>query len=391
MKEIRKILDVYQHIDFSQRKAALATVVRVEGSSYRRPGARMLMTDDGRWEGGISGGCLEGDALRKARQVILDGTPMLVTYDTMEGGAASLGVGLGCNGIIDVLIEPIEKEDRSNPIEILRAVVQVQETCVLTTVFKHSTGEPALGNRILFRPDGTVTNFADTEAANLEGMVEAEVAQAFSSGKSRILTCETALGQVDIFIEVLHPSINLILFGGGFDAVPIIKIAKELGWHVTVSDDCVAHLSPKRFPEADAVVHADRHAVTTFFSFTRRTAAVLMSHNYKYDLAVLTNLLPTDVSYIGILGPKKRFDKMIDELTIEGRNIPADQIASIYSPVGLDIGAETPEEIALSIVAEIKAHFSGKAGSFLKNKKGPIHERISTEMESAQAKTLKAY
>ncbi len=134
MKEITRIVDVFDQIDFSQRKAALATVVWVEGSSYRRPGARMLITDDGRWEGAISGGCLEGDALRKARGVMRDGQPLVVTYDTMDDGANSFGVGLGCNGIIDVLIEPIDPANPQHPVAVLREFVQQRDVRAVATV-----------------------------------------------------------------------------------------------------------------------------------------------------------------------------------------------------------------------------------------------------------------
>src|SRR3990170_5608700 len=131
MKEQKAIIDAFKKIDVNHRKAALATVVKVRGSSYRSPGARMLITDDGKWVGSISGGCLEGDALRKARQVMMDKKPMTVTYDTREESNQNLGIGLGCNGVIDVLIEPIDKEADSNPVKLFERFINSKEPLAL--------------------------------------------------------------------------------------------------------------------------------------------------------------------------------------------------------------------------------------------------------------------
>src|SRR5687768_8745665 len=125
MKDFKTIVNEYQKIDFTQRKAALATVVKVRGSSYRSPGARMLITDDGKWVGSISGGCLEGDALRKARQVMSSNAPMTVTYDTREESNQNLGIGLGCNGVIDVLIEPINHDGVNNPVDTFKEIIAI--------------------------------------------------------------------------------------------------------------------------------------------------------------------------------------------------------------------------------------------------------------------------
>lgn len=135
MKDFRAIVEACRQVDFQQRKAALATVVKVHGSSYRSPGARMLITDDGRWVGSISGGCLEGDALRKARQVMTDHQAMTVTYDTREESNQNLGIGLGCNGVIDVLIEPVIPGASSNPVTLFEGFLQAQQPLALATVY----------------------------------------------------------------------------------------------------------------------------------------------------------------------------------------------------------------------------------------------------------------
>ena len=368
MKEITRIVEVFEQVDFSQRKAALATVVWVEGSSYRRPGARMLITDDGRWEGAISGGCLEGDALRKARQVMLDQQPIVVTYDTMDDGANSFGVGLGCNGIIDVLIEPIDPNSPTHPIVLLKEFTQKRDVRVLATVLKSDNPILLPGHRFVLmeQTDEPVPNWLHDDMHRI-----------FSTGKPLTNSYTTNAGFVEIFIERIDPGIELVIFGAGYDVVPVTKLARDLGWQVTVTDDCIAHLSPKRFPVATCVLYADRQAVLEKLTITNRTAAVLMSHNFNYDRAVLQELLTTDVPYIGMLGPRKRFDKMQDEFAKDGLHFSEESLSRVHAPIGLDLGAETPDEIALSIMAEIKAFFTNGAGGFLKDKPGPIHERLS--------------
>ena len=378
MKEFQKIIDAYERIDFRQQKAALATVVKIQGSSYRRPGARMLMTDAGRWVGAISGGCLEGDALRKARQVILHGEPSVVTYDTTDDeDAQSLGVGLGCNGIIDVIIEPLEEETDTGPIHQLRTFLTNRSRAALATVYRVAgSTESQIGQRMMLQ-DGQWIVHTVADAA-LADRIADDLAEVQRSGVSLSKIYELGTSEAEVFLEAMNPAIHLIVFGGGYDAVPVARLAKEIGWQVTVTDDCVAHLAPKRFPEADAVVPINRHEVADTLPVDAYTAALLLSHNYQYDVAVLASLLSTDIRYIGILGPGKRSHKMYEELS--GRGIwTARDDTRIYAPVGLNIGAETPDEIALSILAEIQAVFNNRSGGFLRDLDQPIHDAYPVE------------
>lgn len=371
MKEIRKIIELYQQIDFSQRKVALATVVRVEGSSYRRPGAKMLITDDGRWVGAISGGCLEGDALRKARQVMRDGKPMMVTYDTMNDDANSLGVGLGCNGIIDVFIEPIDPDYfQEHSLYFWKQCTTKRSAFIEIKVVKAPESYTGIRHLILTDSDSEpgFINFPEEE------QLRQDMNQTWQSGRSQVHTY--ASDTIEVFIESIQPEIQLIIFGGGYDVPPLVEMAKVLGWHVTVTEDCIAHVAPKRFPGADAVLLVDRNNILSELSFTERTATVLMSHGYKYDKAILEQLLVSDVGYIGVLGPRKRYEKMLGEWEEADKLFDDNRLTEVHSPIGLEIGAETPDEIALAIVSEIQAHFHNKSGTPLRFKQGPIHERI---------------
>lgn len=372
MKDFKTIVAEFRKIDITTRKAALATVVKVRGSSYRSPGARMLITDDGKWVGSISGGCLEGDALRKARQVMNDRKPMTVTYDTSEESNQNLGIGLGCNGVIDVLIEPIDLSSSNNPIEIFESFIKTKEPLTLATIFNTTVG---VGEKLIRHASGEMqSTFTDTSLAKV---VADELGQLFQTKKSYAKSFLTTAGESEVFVELIQPSVSLIIFGGGFDARPVSNLAKSLGWDVRVTDECVAHIAPVFFPTADKLSLCHRDFIDRDFDITPFTACVLMSHNYEYDRDVLKKLLRTDTPYIGILGPRKRFDKMQKEFASAGITINDEDIHRIHSPIGLDIGAETPDEIAISIISEIQGKFSNRSGGFLKYRNAPIHQRDS--------------
>ncbi len=363
MKDFIAVVNAYKQIDFSQRKAALATVVRVHGSSYRSPGARMLITDDGRWTGCISGGCLEGDALRKARQVMNDNRAITVTYDTREESNQNLGISLGCNGVIDVLIEPVIPSDTNNPILLFESFIASKEPLALATTFSGSR----VGSKIIVKNK-------PKEGESINAALSNDLTSIFSSKKSEVKEYFLDGEQSEVFIELIQPTISILIFGGGFDARPVSRLAQLLGWNVQITDECVAHLAPVFFPDAKLSL-CQREFVDRDFEITPYTACVLMSHNYEYDRDVLRKLIKTEAPYIGILGPRKRFDKMQEEFQLERIALSETDFERIHSPIGIDIGAEAPDEIAVSIIAEIQAKFAHREGGFLKMNDGPIHQR----------------
>jgi len=369
MKEQRAIIQAFHKVDFSLRKVALATVVRVRGSSYRSPGARMLITDDGTWVGSISGGCLEGDALRKARQVMTDKKAITVTYDTREESNQNLGIGLGCNGVIDVLIEPLDEHDHYNAIRIFENLLSIDQPVAMATIFSG----PAVAEKLLVNSNGEVIKkFSDD---SLNAQVQPDLIKLFETNKSGGREYSFNEKKVEVFVELIQPVVSLMIFGGGFDARPVSQLAKSLGWDVTVTDECVAHIAPVFFPNADKLSLCQRDFIDRNFKITPYTACVLMSHNYEYDRDVLRSILKTPSPYIGILGPRKRFEKMLEEFQKENLNVESFDLHRIHSPIGLDIGAETPDEIAVSIIAEIQSKFSNRSGGFLKYRNSPIHHR----------------
>jgi len=364
MKEIKDIIKSYELAEKAGLKTALATVVRVEGSSYRRPGARMLICENGQLTGAISGGCLEGDALRKALLAINQQENRLVTYDSMDEDDAKFGVQLGCNGIVHILFEPIIKGDGLNPIALLKTANARRENCVISTLFSlDDKSQP--GSVMLFRENDCLEKVAEEVSGSLKN-------DAFDVLKLKMSRFESYVinGQnFDAFLEFITPPISLIIAGAGNDVQPLVEIASVLGWQITVADGRQTHATLQRFPNSDRILVNKADALLNEIEIDERTAIVLMSHNYNYDLAILAGLLKIKTPYIGVLGPKKKLIRMLDELQIEESR----DLSHVHGPVGLDIGAETAEEIAISIVSEIRAVFAGRSGKTLRDKNAPIH------------------
>lgn len=367
MKEVSEIVTSYHLARERGLKCALATVVKVEGSSYRQPGARMLVTEDGMLTGAISGGCLEGDALRKALLAINQQQNKLITYDTSNEDDVEFGVQLGCNGIVHILFEYIDEAVVNNPIHLLQQLETERKDAVVVTLFSV--------NRKVAQP-GTVLFCRDSSSIAVKAVytsLEADAKAVLANRISVIRKTECNDTAYEALIEYIAPPLALIIAGAGNDVKPVAAMASLLGWEVTVADGRATHATPQRFPQAKNVYIAKPHELISNVVIDSRTFFVLMTHNYKYDLALLKLLLETDCNYIGILGPKTKLHRMFNDLNDVGITVTDKQLDTIYGPIGLDIGAETSEEIAVSVVAEIKAVMNGKLGTSLKYKEEKIH------------------
>lgn len=378
MKEIKDIIQAYDKASVENKQTALATVVHVEGSSYRRPGARMLITEDGQLTGAISGGCLEGDALRKALLVMTEKRTMLVTYDTNDEDDAKLGMGLGCNGIIQVLIEPIDVLNKNNPIQILKAVTAKRQPAVVVTLFSlkdRKNDQP--GTCLLLNEDGVLTS----NPPGWQEQMMKDAKEAFVQQNTSFKNYISGTNELTAFIEFIKPAVSLVVVGAGNDVFPLVDMASILGWEATVVDGRANYARTERFPSACQVILSKPEDVLKQIAIDEQTVFALMTHNYNYDMAMLKELVSKNAVYIGLLGPRKKRDRIVGELEDNGLKLSPEQLSTIHGPVGLDIGAETPEEIALSIIAEIKAVLSGKKGEQLKNSEGVIHERSATQID----------
>ena len=381
MKEIRDIIKAFDEAQKAGKQTALATVVHVEGSSYRRPGARMLIEDDGQLTGAISGGCLEGDALRKALLVMTEKKSRLVTYDTMDDDDAKFGVGLGCNGIIQVLIEPIDMNDPDNPIQYLKAVNEKRQKAVLVTLFSlQDKKDPQYGTCLLLKEDGNLIDHTPV----LKDVLLADASEALVNQTTSFKNYISASQNLTAFIEVIKPPVAVVIIGAGNDVIPLVDMGDILGWESTVVDGRANYAKKERFISACQVLVSKPEQVLEQIAIDEHTVFLLMTHNYNYDMAMLKQLLQKNVTYIGMLGPKKKRERILGELKDEGLTFTEQQLSVLHSPVGLDIGAETSEEIALSILAEIKALFAGKDVQSLRTIHEVIHPRSATTIEEVK-------
>jgi len=368
MKETEDIIRSFKKAQQQNKKTALATVVHVEGSSYRRPGARMLVTEDGELTGAISGGCLEGDALRKALLAINQQQNKLVTYDSMDDDN-TIGIQLGCNGIVHILFEPIDPAKENNPIALLEKISAQTSNAVLATLFSLDSARAQPGTCIVATKGYYYSNAG---VDSLQIVIEKDVTNVFESNTSLIKEYPLAGNKsISCFIELIKPPVELVIAGAGNDIFPLAQMADVLGWHATIVDGRKTHANTNRFPLAKKIIVGKPAEALQKIAISEQTVFVLMSHNYNYDLAMLKELINTACNYIGVLGPKKKLEKMLGELQQQGIEISNTQ--KIYGPVGLDIGAETAEEIALSIMAEIKAVLANKNAVTLRDKNGFIH------------------
>ncbi len=378
MRELRAIVEAFGRAQLDGKATALATVVAVKGSSYRRHGARMLIDAEGQTTGTISGGCLESDVILRARRAIERNETSLVTYDSTGEDDIDFGVGLGCGGVIQTLIEPFPQKSQPTHFLPLDGLLCRRDAGVVATVWRASSSQLAKrGSRFLLGSDGVLWN--DIANSRLAALIEEDARQLPRTHRSEARTYELPTGQVEVLLEVLQPPVPLVIFGGGQDAVPLAQFACELGWHVTVVDGRPAAVSRARFPRADMVVLCRPEQARDQLPLTTDTVAVVMTHNYRNDLQLLELLLPSPARYVGLLGPKKRSQRLLRELDAAGIHVTAAQRRRLHAPIGLDIGAETSEEIGLAIVAEIRAVLAGRAGSPLRERRIPIHERVQSD------------
>ena len=246
MTEIESILKAFDKATEAGKKVALATVVHVDGSSYRRPGARMLITEDGEFTGSISGGCLEGDALRKALLAIHSSKTMLVTYDTTDEDDAKFGMGLGCNGIIQVLIEPLPGPNEFRVIDLLRKAYESRQKAGLVTLYslKDKRG-PQPGSCFLLNENG---EYSGEIPFSQKELVMKEAMDVIKKQKSSFKKYQVNSQEIIAFTEIILPAVSLVIIGGGNDVIPLVKMADILGWQTTVADGRPMYANKERFP-----------------------------------------------------------------------------------------------------------------------------------------------
>lgn len=337
MSELDAILEAAAGLTARGERFALATVVSVRGSSYRRPGARLLVPERAAPVGLISGGCLEEEAARLAREALALEAPILVTVDHSAEGDELWGLGLGCRGVIELLAEP-----HAMAVETLEALAAARG------------GHPTY---LLTGLDGDRRRLTEVEADALGE----RAALAVAHGRPAVLG--------DSVLDPILPPLHLVVCGAGPDAPPLVAAGLRMGWRVSVVDPRRSLLHAERFP--GATLHAVEPASAADTADAGAwTAVVIMSHDYLRDAAYLGGFIGRSVPYLGVLGPRDRTDRLLAELDI---TLPESDLAALHAPAGLDIGADGAEEVATAIIGEILAVLRGRHGSPLRERPGPIH------------------
>ncbi len=374
MNDFQRILTT---LEKRNEPCVLATVVHTEGSTYRRAGARLLVFADNTSVGAISGGCLESDVVERSQRVLQTGTPAMVVYDGSSDDPI-FGLGMGCNGITTVFLERLAGAD--DPFcTFLRHCFRERERGAIATVYEIERTKPhetvLEGHRFfLYTNEEASDNFGESAfATQLRDAIWNHATEALTAERTyEHRMFDHAEAKVHILIECLQPIRELVIAGAGYDALPLVEYATLLGWRTTVLDHRPALLSTERFPKASMLTRITRENIAEtarHLAFSAQTALVVMTHNLAFDAALLREAFASKARYIGLLGPKPRLEKIFALLEEQGFTPTDDDRARLHNPIGLDIGTETAEEVALSIIAEIQAVMSARSGGFLKKRK----------------------
>ncbi len=390
-KELQAIIAASAAAREHGQAAALVTVVKTAGSTYRHPGARMLVLEGGGLAGIglISGGCLEDDARDRALEAIAAEQPRLIRYDTTSDGDIWFGSGVGCQGVVHLLIEPVPaaRPGGKTPLDFIARALRERQPAALASVFSVSAADsgaagPRSGDFLCLREAAAELPETNLAEAELVAAVSQDARAALLKRHSSVQTYRTAADQsVEVFIDFISPPRALLICGAGEDARPLARQAKELGWRVRVVDPRPAYATHERFPVADEVMVCPSAAFSSRIVIEPGEAAMLMTHNFNHDQAILRGLLGSQAGYIGALGPARRTQQLLSGIAESGEGSKAllsrKSLRRVHGPAGLDIGAEAPEEIALAILAEIQAFGARRKGGPLKRRRGPLHAALA--------------
>lgn len=354
------VMDAIGDILRAGDRAILATVIGVEGSAYRRPGAKMLVSESGNVVGHVTADCLEDSVRELASAVIETGDARVETFDLM-GDDDTWGLGVGCNGVIDLLLEPITDVYRP-PVE---AMAAGQDIAVLTVL-----DGPHIGAHACFQA-GDGMRMDDTLPDELGDELPTVAAEFLADGRSDTVQVD----ETTVFVDAMTSPPQLLVVGSGHDVAPIVTFGDRVGFDVHVVGYRGTKARADRFPAAKSVRSASPRELRTVAPLDEDTYAVVVTHNFIDDRLTVGELLDSPIPYIGLMGPPERFEEMQEAFGAEGRHFSNDELDRLYTPIGLDLGGETPTEVALSIVSEIQSVRHDRHPQHLSDRDGPIHER----------------
>ena len=373
MSDIHAITQALRRLRSEQIRYLVATVMQVSGSSYRRPGARMLIGEDGSVTGGISAGCLEAALVRTAWWRTRNHDAVLVKYDsTSDDDELGWGSGFGCNGVVEVLVER-EHPASDAALDFIMGTVGREQLGCLLTVFRSSVPDVPVGSRASITADGELSFCGGADGTRFIAAEELAAArQSMKTARVRTIVLRRGEGQIDVLVEPIVPPPRLFICGEGPDAVPLARFARDLGWSVVIWAREPRWLSRERFHGLGELSTGTTPKLRAAVDASVRPAAVILSHHYDRDRELLDGLLGSKTSYIGILGPRARSLRLLSDI---GDLVFSPETARrIHAPIGLDIGAETPQEIALSVMAEIQGVLNGSSAKPLSQCRGRIHQ-----------------
>lgn len=354
------LVDYFQSLVEKERSLVLATIVETAGSTYRKPGARMLITEGGELYGLLSGGCLEADLYEHAKKVFRDRTDTSVFYDMRSSEDLIWGLGLGCDGAVRIRLEYLCPENDYAPLSLISRALESSAPAVVITVIESDHKEFPAGKHFLFPGDENT----------LPDIIITAAQETLDNGRSASHTVQIDGSSITLFLGMVEPAPRLLILGAGPDAVPVTEAGRLLGWDITVADYREAFCDAEKFPAADRVVHTTPEELTTRLELNTFDAAVLMTHKLEYDQRYLARLVDTSINYIGLLGPAARKQELLKYLGEEKEKVTA----RVYGPVGLDIGARLPEEIAFSLIAEVQAVLRSRSGGSLSLQQNRMEE-----------------
>lgn len=380
MRELSYILRFAE--DRAPQPVILATVVRVEGSHYRRVGAQLAFDSAGAVAGALGGNCLDADLLKRAESVFHDGQSVLAEYDLSSDSDVIWGLGLGCGGNVTILLERLDNSATLKHLTFLESHLDSRNSATLVTVFSSSHSDRVRpGERLSALSDSTIQSDVHDSRANSELLQRAQRSLLNSETSTECLQFDDIA--VEALIEYIPPPLSVIICGAGEDAVPLAKFASELGWVTTLVDHRRSMLNQQRFPDVRQFIHCAAKEVRSLTTIDRQTAAVILTHNFHVDLDLAREFLLSEIPYVGLLGARTRTATLVRELLQQSPELK-EQLARLHSPVGLDIGAESPETIALSIAAEIQAVFTGRRGAFLCDGDSEMNDTSTPVLTHAQ-------
>jgi xanthine dehydrogenase accessory factor len=371
------VRDVFTELmDFwrAGQDVAVATVVQTWSSAPRQPGAAMIVAADASVVGSVSGGCVEGAVYELASQVRQDGLAVLQRYGVSDDDA--FAVGLTCGGIIDIFLERVGPTSFPELGGLAEDIAAARPVAVATVIANESAHGPPLGARMIIRPDSASGGLG---SQRLNDAVRDDARGLLEQGRTAVLHYgpdgERRVDEISVFVSSFAPRPRMIVFGAIDFAASVARMGSFLGYHVTVCDARPIFATRKRFPDADEVVVQWPHHYLAETAVDERTVVCVLTHDPKFDVPLLEIALRLPLAYVGAMGSRRTNDDRMAKL--RDRGLSEAELARLHAPIGLDIGARTPEETAASVAAEIIATRWGGSGTPLTTAQGPIHRDLA--------------